>query len=532
MTNIEKELAIFIDNHTNDTKQLRKDLYIASWDFETTGTEESKNRRIEKELELTRIYADKTRFDKIKYFKANENEILDHDLKRQLELFYNSFESEQKDEELLSKIIEISAEVNDKYNHHRGHVDGNKVSDNDILSVLEESVDNELRKKYWLASKEIGVAVADQVIEVVKLRNKVATKLGYKNHYEMSLKQEEIDYNYLFSTLDKLKTLTDEPFKKAKQKLDTSLAKKFGITVEELRPWHYSDPFFQESVASDELNLDHVFSSRDVVGMNVEFYDGLGLETRDILENSDLYARENKCQHAFCTDLDKEGDVRILCNITPNEKWVSTTLHELGHAVYDKYLPKELPFYLRSPAHTMSTEAIAMLMGRLTKNAEWLDKISKLEHSEIEAHLPNIKEQFRLGMLIFVRWGLVMVNFERALYENPDQDLNTLWWDYVEKFQFVKRPENRNKPDWASKLHLALAPVYYQNYILGEMIASQLEYFINNKVEGKTLVDNKEAGKYLVEEYFSHGARYDWNELLEKSTNERLNPEYFIHEFI
>ena len=272
MTNIEKELAIFIDNHTNDTKQLRKDLYIASWDFETTGTEESKNRRIEKELELTRIYADKTRFDKIKYFKANESEILDHDLKRQLELFYNSFESEQKDEELLSKIIEISAEVNDKYNHHRGHVDGNKVSDNDILSVLEESVDNELRKKYWLASKEIGVEVADQVIEVVKLRNKVATKLGYKNHYEMSLKQEEIDYNYLFSTLDKLKTLTDEPFKKAKQKLDMSLAKRFSITVEELRPWHYSDPFFQESVASDELNLDHVFSTRDVVGMNVEFY--------------------------------------------------------------------------------------------------------------------------------------------------------------------------------------------------------------------------------------------------------------------
>ena len=33
----------------------------------------------------------------------------------------------------------------------------------------------------------------------------------------------------------------------------------------------------------------------------------------------------------------------------------------------------------------------------------------------------------RLGMLIFVRWVLVVVNFERAMYQNPDRDLNTLW---------------------------------------------------------------------------------------------------------
>lgn len=532
MNSVELELSAFIENHVKETKDLRKALYLASWDFETTGSEESKNLRVDKEIELTKIYADKTRFEKLKKFKESYDQIENHDLKRQLVLFYNSFESEQKDEELLSEIIELSAEINDKYNNHRGHVNGKKVSDNEILGILEESVDNDLRKQYWEASKEIGAEVGDKVIEIVKLRNKVAQKLGYKNHYYMSLKQEEIDFDFLFSTLSKLKELTDEPFRNAKAKLDKHLAEKFNITVDQLRPWHYSDPFFQECPASDELNVDHLFSTRDVIGMNLKFFDGLGLETRDMLEKSDLYAKEGKSQHAFCTDLDKEGDVRILCNIIPNEKWVSTTLHELGHAVYDKYLPSELPFYLRSPAHTMSTEAIAMLMGRLTKNAEWLEKIADVSHSEIEAHLPNIKEQGKLAMLIFVRWGLVMVNFERALYEDPDQDLNTLWWDCVEKFQFVTRPENRNKADWASKLHLALAPVYYQNYILGEMIASQLEYFINHKVEGHSLVNNPFAGKYLVEEYFKHGARCDWNELLEKSTNEALNPEYFINQLI
>ncbi|MFN4152492.1 MAG: M2 family metallopeptidase, partial [Candidatus Sericytochromatia bacterium] len=367
-----------------------------------------------------------------------------------------------------------------------------------------------------------------KLIKILNLRNETARKLGYKNHYEMSLKQEEINYDYLFTTLNKLKELTDEPFRKVKAKLDAGLAKRFGVEVSELRPWHYADPFFQEAPSNDQVDLDHIFETRDIVKLNLKFYDGIGLEVRDILENSDLYSKEGKCQHAFCTDIDKEGDVRILCNIIPNEKWTSTTLHELGHAVYDKYLPQDLPFYLRSPAHTMSTEAIAMLMGRLTKSEKWLKEIADVPAEEVDKLTSLIQEQSKLAMLVFVRWGLVMVNFERDMYENPDQDLNTLWWDYVEKLQYITRPEGRNKADWASKIHLALAPVYYQNYILGELTASQLGY----NIPGEYVTNNPNTGKYLVEKFFSLGARYDWNEALEISTGEKLNPEYFIKEFI
>lgn len=527
---MENEFKEFLAEHLRLTKDLRKELHLASWNFEVTGKEEWKKQRVDKEIEITRIYADQEKYMKLKEFE-NSGQIKDHDLKRQLTLLVNAFESEQKDEELLTRTVNITAEINDKYNNYRGHLDGKKVSDNDILKILQESNDNEYRKKAWQASKEIGEQVAAQVIEVVHLRNEAARKLGYKNYYVMTLKLDEIDYDYLFKTLDRLKELTDEPFREEKGKLDVSLANRFGLPVEELRSWHYADPFFQEAPSHNGVDLDHLFKDKDVVGLNIKFYDGIGLEVRDILERSDLYARDGKCQHAFSTDMDKEGDIRILCNIIPNEKWVATTLHELGHAVYDKYLDPELPFYLRSPAHTMSTEAVAMLMGRLTKSERWLREISNMSEEDYKTLHPFIKAQARLAMLIFVRWGLVMVNFERALYDDPDQDLNTLWWDCVEKYQFVKRPETRNKPDWAAKLHLALAPVYYQNYILGEMIASQLSYCIH-QLPGKHLTNNPETGKYLREKYFKLGARYDWNETLEKSTGELLNPEYFIKEFI
>jgi peptidyl-dipeptidase A len=40
-------------------------------------------------------------------------------------------------------------------------------------------------------------------------------------------------------------------------------------------------------------------------------------------------------------------------------------------------------------------------------------------------------------------WSLLMFNFEKALYENPDQDLNKLWWDMVENTvnQKTRTPE-------------------------------------------------------------------------------------------
>ena len=124
------------------------------------------------------------------------------------------------------------------------------------------------------------------------------------------------------------------------------------------------------------------------------------------------------------------------------------------------------------------------------------------------------------------------------MYENPDQDLNKLWWDLVEKYQLLKRPENRNEPDWASKIHIALYPAYYHNYMLGELLASQLSFYINKNLlnsndpmtqsfKGKT-----EVGKYLREKIFSVGDRFYWNNMIEKATGEKLTAKYYAQQFI
>ena len=62
---------------------------------------------------------------------------------------------------------------------------------------------------------------------------------------------------------------------------------------------------------------------------------------------SDLYERAGKDQHAFCLDVDRAGDIRVLANLAPGEEWLDVLLHEVGHAVYDDHVDRALPWVLR-----------------------------------------------------------------------------------------------------------------------------------------------------------------------------------------
>ena len=116
-----------------------------------------------------------------------------------------------------------------------------------------------------------------------------------------------------------------------------------------------------------------------------------------------------------------------------------------------------------------------MMFERFGHNVDWLLAMGAKIPDADRYRVAAAKLQ-RYRMLIFARYCQVMVRFERELYRNPDQDLNRLWWDLAEKYQEVKRPEGRNEPDYAAKIHIVTSPVYYHNYMLGELFASQVHH--------------------------------------------------------
>src|SRR5204863_5257841 len=245
------------------------------------------------------------------------------------------------------------------------------------------------------------------------------------------------------------------------------------------------------------------FAKADIVQLCATFYKGIGLPIDDVIARSDLKEKKGKSPHAFCTDIDKEGDVRVLGNIVPNEYWAGTMLHELGHSVYSsKNIPRSLPYLLRMEAHILTTEGIAMMFERFSKQRGWIEKMG-LKVSDPVAFDETARKMQRNQLLIFSRWCQVMLRFEKGMYENPDQDLGKLWWDQVEKYQLLRRPPGRKAPDFGSKIHIVSAPVYYHNYMMGELFASQLHHAIARKLYKGANPDtvvydgNKEVGAFM-----------------------------------
>ena len=533
-----KELSDFIRKHDSVLIPLYKETALASWEAAISGKPEDFNKAEELNIKMMALYSNKESLKKLEEIKVS-GMITDSLLNRQLDVLYRSFMMAKADTGKLNSMVRMGTAIEQKYGNFRTVVGGKTLSDNDVEEILGTSKDVKYQREVWEAQKTIGRVVADDIKKLVKLRNEVAKDLGFKNYHEMSLTLSDQNPKEVSQLFEELDSLTAKAFAEVKEEIDSYFLKYYGLgSKDELRPWNYQNRFFQEAPKIYEVDLDRYYADKDLAKLTSEYYAGIGLPIDDILKNSDLYEKPGKNQHAFCTDIDNAGDVRVLCNVKPNQYWMNTMLHEYGHAVYDKHIDPALPFVLRDPAHTFTTEAIAMIFGRFSSNPQWLKDVVGISEEEKLKIAETCFKTLRLEQLVFSRWAQVMYRFEREMYKNPDQDLNVLWWDLVEKYQLMKRPEGRNEPDWATKVHIATYPCYYHNYLLGELLASQLHYHIVSNIiksddfKFQSYAGNQEIGNYLKEKVFMPGNRWYWNEMIKRATGEELTAKYYAKQFV
>ncbi len=491
---------------------------IAWWEASTKVSEEHEARRVATDLALRDVLGDPELFAALDPRGTAP---------RSIELLRDRMQPHQVAAATRTAIVELEAEIDATFNAFRPKLDGVPVNDNAIAEVLRQETDAGRRRRAWLASKEIGPAVADQVRELAHLRNASARELGSRDYFDLTLATQELDESQLFSTLEAVDQATAAPFRAWKKTDDAARAQRFGCATAQLRPWHYDDAFFQAAPRADDLDLEPWFADADLVALTQRTYAGIGLDIEPIVVRSDLLPRDAKSQHAFCIDIDRGGDVRVLCNNVAGAYWADTMLHEFGHAVYDTYVDPDLPWLQRS-MHPLTTEGIAMMFGRLTLDPEWLVEVAGIERHGVDAARSALADRRRVALLVFARWVLVMTHFEHGFYADPDANHNDRWWDLVERFQLIIRPDGRDAPDWASKIHVALAPVYYQNYLLGELVASQLQATLHARFGG--IVGRPAVGEFLREEVFGPGWSVRWDELIARATGAPLGVEAFAAE--
>jgi peptidyl-dipeptidase A len=529
----------FIQQYEATVRPLEIDANRAAWTANITGKEEDFQRKEAAETKLALSLSNRESFAELKAIK--QDGLNDPLLARQISILYLEYLGKQVDPDLLKAMSVTDNAIQRTFNVFRPKVDGIEITDNQVRRTLRESTNPIERRAAWEASKKVGSVVMKDLRTLVGMRNRAARKLGFANYHVMQLFLAEQDQGQILKLFDDLDRLTRAPYRAAKAEIDAALASTYGIAVSQLRPWHYHDPFFQE--APDTLGdlPESVYRPLDSVQVCRSFYDGIGLPVDGVLQHSDLYEKAGKNPHAFCTDIDRAGDVRVLANVVPGREWLSTMLHEVGHAVYSENVGPALPYVLHTDAHPLCTEGVAMMFERFAYNADWLRAMGARIARPQQFRTAAAKWQ-RNRLLVFSRYCQVMFRFEAALYErgellgNPERDLGRLWWDLVEKYQEVKRPEGRSEPDFAAKYHIVGAPAYYHNYLLGEMFASQVHHALvrdvlpGTKASAAVYVGDQAAGAWLRQRVFLPGLTLNWSELTRHATGEPLNPKAFAED--
>lgn len=536
---IQRAADAFVQDFGVTVGGLYKESSLAYWKAANTGDKASFDEYAAKDLAARKYLSDPDRYAKVQMF-LKHTDLLTTVTARAMKMIELSYKENQLPDDMLEKLVKMSSEIEMTFNTYRAEIDGRKYTNNELLDVLSAEKDSKKRQQAWEALKQVGQKVGPMLLDLARVRNEAARMLGFVNFWDMRMRLQDHDPDMVLNLFKDLKAKTDKPFADMKAALDGELAGTFGVAADNLMPWHYDNPFFQAAPPSPTLDLDVFYKDKtkeDIVAIGKKFYQDIGIPIDEIVTNSDFFEREGKDQHAFCTDIDRMGDVRMLLNVKPTQEWMDTMLHEAGHAAYAKYNDPALPWVLRDSAHILTTEGIAMLFGAMAKNPKWLKAYAGADPAAVDRVAPDLAKQRQREQLIFARWAMVMFFFEHDLYANPARpDLNKLWYDYVEDLQGLTRPIDRDMPDWAAKPHFTIAPVYYHNYLLGELFGSMLRQKLatlaGHQGPASTLdfVGRQDFGTFIVNAIFKPGMAQPWPEFVKSAFGVPFSPDAFVSE--
>lgn len=437
--------------------------------------------------------------------------------KRQLIVLFNEMLEYQTSPEKLKKISVLWNKLHSEISRFRAIVEGKEYSESETLQVLKTSKDTKLRENHWRSYMHIGSKVQFDLIELVQLRNKIAHENGFRNYFELKLHTQELNTKFITDLIKEIRSNLDSIYLKEKERIDLTLSQIYKVRIDHLQPWHYDHPFFQYVKQSTP----HYKSTdlRKLIERATLWFKERNMGMEHILSAADLYYRREKTQANFCLNIDRNSDIRLSCNIDPTNPdiiQIKILLHELGHAFYEKEIEHSLPFILKQP-YIFISEAVALLFENISV---------QIFNSQIEGENSAGYSYSSLNNLIRLYWTITVVEFERLLYENPLQDLNDLWWSLVEEIQRINRPSGwENIFSWAAKPHLTTLPVYYHNYLLGDIIATQFENNLNDLFGSWYSV---EAIDYLKKSILRPGKSKKWEEIILAFNSVGFNTVNFI----
>ena len=301
---------------------------------------------------------------------------------------------------------------------------------------------------------------------LVKVRTKMAQKMGYENYVEFGYKQlSRLEYDakmvegYRKQVLENIVPLHTELRKRQEKRLG----------LEKLR-------FYDEAIKFNSGNADPHGSPEWILNHGKTMYKELSKETDEFFtfmtENNllDLLSKKGKMSGGYCTYIPEHKAPFIFANFNGTAHDIDVLTHEAGHAfqVYQSRsfdVPEYLwPTYEACEIHSMSMEFLTW---------PWMNLFFQNDTEKYKfIHLSEA--------LLFIPYGVTVDEFQHWVYENPEvtpQERREKWLEIEKKYlptrDYGEADELKNGIFWFRQGHIFSSPFYYIDYTLAQVCAFQ-----------------------------------------------------------
>ena len=301
---------------------------------------------------------------------------------------------------------------------------------------------------------------------LVKVRDKMAKKLGYKNYVEFGYKRlsrleydEKMVAGYRKQVLENIVPIHTELRKRQEKRLG----------VKKLR-------FYDEAIKFNSGNADPHGSPEWILNNGKTMYKELSKETDEFFtfmtENNllDLLSKKGKMSGGYCTYIPDYKSPFIFANFNATSHDVDVLTHEAGHAfqVYQSRgyeVPEYLwPTYEACEIHSMSMEFLTW---------PWMNLFFEEDTEKYKfIHLSEA--------LLFIPYGVTVDEFQHWVYENPEvspQERREKWLKIEKKYlptrDYGEVEELKDGIFWFRQGHIFSSPFYYIDYTLAQVCAFQ-----------------------------------------------------------
>jgi len=373
---------------------------------------------------------------------------------------------------------------------------------------LQTQIEDSVTQRMSSGDRSGWEAIDALTIRLLKLRNELSRKIGYRNFGDAALELSFMDTVAFFRYVRIIDSMTYEPYRKLVEEYKIQNNKQEFTLRDYYRLYmKYLQAAEITRVPSDS---NRYFTIQTLAGIGID-YSKLPITT---------YIDKPLPPPAGGQGIAVRipDDFRIV--VIPDLPF-SYRMHEVGHGLQAMFTSIKSPVlkgyeWLLGGLSPTFGEGMADVLREFVNNPEWLVHFRKVNPDSLKKWSETGKKYFPA----YIRSFMVQFLTELEIYKNPNQDLSALENRINQTYLLVEKPVKRAAP--LTDMMIISYPVYQHNYLFSEIIAWQVHDVLQKKF-GDRYPFNFQTGEYLKEKLYRDGEYYFWQQRLKNATGKPLD---------